>query len=73
MNEDLQLKNTNLYENMPSSELAKHCPPKAFSTSASSSSSSAGLYKTPVSKVSSRFLTADRKPSDSAQVTNTAA
>ncbi|XP_021171506.2 actin filament-associated protein 1 isoform X3 [Fundulus heteroclitus] len=68
MKEDLQYKNANLYENMPSPKLAKRCPAKVSSAPASSSSSSsAGHYKTPVSKISSQFLSADRKPSDSSQ------
>uniref|UniRef100_A0A669F105 Actin filament-associated protein 1 n=1 Tax=Oreochromis niloticus TaxID=8128 RepID=A0A669F105_ORENI len=67
--EELHYENTELYENMPSPKLATSCPPKPPSSTAASSS--ACHYKTPVSKISSKFLSADSKIKDSTQVTNT--
>uniref|UniRef100_M4A3I6 Actin filament-associated protein 1 n=1 Tax=Xiphophorus maculatus TaxID=8083 RepID=M4A3I6_XIPMA len=64
MKEEVQQKSTNLYENMPLPQLVTRYPPKA---SSASSSFSAAHYKSPVSKISSRFLTADHKPLDSTQ------
>jgi len=54
---------------MPSPKLAARFPSKPPPPS-SSSSSSANHYKAPVTKVSSKFLTADTKSKDSTQVTN---
>lgn len=58
---------------MPSPKLASRYPPKASVASVSPSSSSssyAGPYRAPGSKLS-KFLLADCKPKDSSQVTNT--
>uniref|UniRef100_A0A3Q2WJ12 Actin filament-associated protein 1 n=1 Tax=Haplochromis burtoni TaxID=8153 RepID=A0A3Q2WJ12_HAPBU len=63
--EELHYENTELYENMPSPKLVTSCPPKPSSSTAASSS--ACHYKTPVSKISSKFLSADSKTKDSAQ------
>uniref|UniRef100_A0A7N6FLW3 Actin filament-associated protein 1 n=1 Tax=Anabas testudineus TaxID=64144 RepID=A0A7N6FLW3_ANATE len=60
--------NADLYENMPCPKLATPTPP---SSSASSSSTSNSHYNTPAFKISSKFLTADCKTKDTAQVTNT--
>lgn len=67
--EESHYENTELYENMPSPKLATSCPPKPSSSTAASSS--ACHYKTPVSKISSKFLSTDSKTKDSTQVTNT--
>lgn len=67
LNEEVHYENAELYENMPSSKLDICYPPKL----SSSSSSSASHYKSPVSKVSSKFLAADTKTKATAQVTNT--
>ncbi|XP_039872733.1 actin filament-associated protein 1 isoform X2 [Simochromis diagramma] len=64
--EELHYENTELYENMPSPKLVTSCPPKPSSSTAASSS--ACHYKTPVSKISSKFLSADSKTKDSAQL-----
>lgn len=69
--EETHYENTDLYENMPPSKLATRYPPKSSSSSTSSSSASKNHYKTPVNKVSSKFLSADAKTKDAAQVTNT--
>ncbi|KAM3857332.1 actin filament-associated protein 1 [Diretmus argenteus] len=55
-----------LYENMPSPKPAARSskPPPA----SSSSSSSSGHYKTPVSKLSSKFLAADAKAKDATKL-----
>lgn len=63
--------NADLYENMPSPKLTTRYPSKRPSSSNASSSTSTSHYKTPVSKVSSKFLTAESKIKDTAQVTNT--
>ena len=67
----MHYENAELYDNMPPPKLASRYPPKPSSSPASSSSKSAGHYKTPVSKVSSKLLPADTKTKASAQVTNT--
>uniref|UniRef100_A0A3P8T8T4 Actin filament-associated protein 1 n=1 Tax=Amphiprion percula TaxID=161767 RepID=A0A3P8T8T4_AMPPE len=67
LKDEVQYENADLYENMPSPKLATRYPPKQSSASKSSSSTSTGHYKTPVSKVSSKFLTADSKTKDAAQ------
>ncbi|KAM9717930.1 actin filament-associated protein 1 isoform 2-T2 [Menidia menidia] len=62
LKEGAYYENADLYENMPEPKQAKHCPPKHLPTSASSSSassSSTAHYKTPYSKISSKFLSAD--------------
>ncbi|XP_056298204.1 actin filament-associated protein 1 isoform X1 [Pseudoliparis swirei] len=59
LKEEMHYENADLYENMPSA-------PKPSSSSPSSSSSS--RYRTPVSKVSSKFLAADSKTKASAQL-----
>ncbi|XP_022074606.2 actin filament-associated protein 1 isoform X3 [Acanthochromis polyacanthus] len=61
LKEEAHYENADLYENMPSPELATRYPPKQSSASKSSSSTPTGHYKTPVSKVSSKFLAADSK------------
>lgn len=75
LKEEAQYQNADLYENMPSPKLANRYPPKPASSSsapaASSPSASAGHYKTPVPKISSKFLAADSKNKAAAQVTNT--
>lgn len=71
LKEDVHYENDDLYENMPSPKLATRYPPKPSSSSTSSSSTSTSHYKTPVSKISSKFLKADTKTKDTAQVTNT--
>lgn len=63
--EDLHYENTDLYENMPSPRLATRYPPPPSSASSSSHSH----YKSPVNKVSSKFLASDAKAKDAAQVT----
>uniref|UniRef100_A0AAQ5ZKG0 Actin filament-associated protein 1 n=1 Tax=Amphiprion ocellaris TaxID=80972 RepID=A0AAQ5ZKG0_AMPOC len=68
LKDEVQYENADLYENMPSPKLATRYPPKQSSASKSSSSTSTGHYKTPVSKVSSKFLTADSKTKDAAQL-----
>ncbi|XP_075890030.1 actin filament-associated protein 1 isoform X1 [Nelusetta ayraudi] len=65
--EELHYENTDLYENMPPPKLATRYPPKPSSSSTSSSSASNSHYKTPVSKVSSKFLS-DTKAKDGAQL-----
>lgn len=67
--EELHYENTDLYENMPSPKLATRYPPKPSSSSTSSSSASNSHYKSPVNKVSSKFLASDAKAKDGAQVT----
>ncbi|XP_026208627.1 actin filament-associated protein 1 isoform X3 [Anabas testudineus] len=57
--------NADLYENMPCPKLATPTPP---SSSASSSSTSNSHYNTPAFKISSKFLTADCKTKDTAQL-----
>ncbi|KAL6118937.1 afap1 [Pungitius sinensis] len=64
LKEDVHYENAELYENMPSSKLDICYPPKP----SSSSSSSASHYKSPVSKVSSKFLAADTKTKATAQM-----
>ncbi|XP_058481107.1 actin filament-associated protein 1 isoform X2 [Solea solea] len=54
----LKEESTELYENMPSPKLTSRYPPKPPSSSASSSSTH---YKTPVPKISSKFISADSK------------
>lgn len=67
LTQEVHYENADLYDNMPPPKLAAVCPPKS-----SSASSSSSHYKTPkISKVSSKFLSADTKPKDAAQVTNT--
>ncbi|XP_028998351.1 actin filament-associated protein 1 isoform X2 [Betta splendens] len=61
--QEVHYENDDLYENMPSPKVAKRYPPKP-----SSSSSSASHYKTPVSKISSKFLTAASETKPSAQL-----
>ncbi|XP_076581421.1 actin filament-associated protein 1 isoform X1 [Chaetodon auriga] len=68
LKEELHYENTDLYENMPSPKLATRYPPKPSSSSTSSSSTSNSHYKTPVTKLSSKFLTADAKAKDAAQL-----
>ena len=68
---EMHYENAELYDNMPSPKLASRYPPKPSSSPASSSSKSAGHYKTPVSKVSSKLLPADTKSKATGQVTNT--
>lgn len=68
LKEEAHYENAELYENMPSPKLTTRYPPKPAS---SSSSISSGHYKTPVSKVSSKFLSADSKTKAAPQVTNT--
>lgn len=67
--EELHYENTDFYENMPSPKLATRYPPKPSSSSTSSSSASNSHYKSPVNKVSSKFLASDAKAKDGAQVT----
>ncbi|KAG8006311.1 Actin filament-associated protein 1, partial [Nibea albiflora] len=62
LKQEAHYENADLYENTPSPELATRRPPRP------SSSASASHYKTPVSKISSKFLTADAKNKDSAQL-----
>ncbi|XP_019955766.2 actin filament-associated protein 1 isoform X1 [Paralichthys olivaceus] len=64
---EMHYENAELYDNMPSPKLASRYPPKPSSSPASSTSKSAGHYKTPVSKVSSKFLPADTKTKATAQ------
>lgn len=72
LKEEAHYENADLYENMPPPKLANRYPPKPSSSSSTSSSSASNRhYKTPVSKVSSKFLTSDAKAKDAAQVTNT--
>ncbi|XP_067380959.1 actin filament-associated protein 1 isoform X2 [Channa argus] len=66
--EEVHYGNADLYENVPSPKLATRYHPKPPSSSASSSSSSTSLYKTPVSKMSSKFLNADSKTKGAAQL-----
>ncbi|XP_033962265.1 actin filament-associated protein 1 isoform X2 [Pseudochaenichthys georgianus] len=54
---------SDLYENMPSPKLTSRCLPKL-----NSASTSASPYKAPVSKVSSKFLTADTKTKATTQL-----
>ncbi|KAM4537193.1 actin filament-associated protein 1 isoform 2-T2 [Odontesthes bonariensis] len=68
LKEEVHYENADLYEIMPAPKLVNHCPPKPSSTSASSSTSSTAYYKTPVCKISSKFLSADRKPKDTTQL-----
>lgn len=68
--DEMHYENTDLYENMPSPKLATRYAPKSSSSSTSSSSASNSHYKTPVNKVSSKFLSADAKTKDAAQVTS---
>lgn len=70
LTEVVHYENADLYENMPSPKLTTRYP-KRPSSSTASSSASTSHYKTPVSKVSSKFLTAESKIKDTAQVTNT--
>ncbi|XP_010766672.1 actin filament-associated protein 1-like, partial [Notothenia coriiceps] len=56
LKEEVHYENSDLYENMPSPKLTSRCLPKL-----NSASTSASPYKAPVSKVSSKFLTADTK------------
>lgn len=70
LKEELHYENAELYENMPSPKRDTRLPPKS-SSSTSSSSTSASHYKSPVSKISSKFLTADTKTKATTQVTNT--
>lgn len=72
LKEEVHYENAELYDNMPPPKLATRCPPKPSSSSTSSSSTTSNsYYKAPVSKVSSKFLTADTKSKGPAQVTNT--
>ncbi|CAL8241517.1 unnamed protein product [Merluccius merluccius] len=61
---DTLYENSELYENMPSPKMAARLPSKP----SSSSSSSTNHYKTPVAKVTSKFLAADAKSKDSPQL-----
>ncbi|XP_030018391.1 actin filament-associated protein 1 isoform X1 [Sphaeramia orbicularis] len=63
-NEDVHYENAELYDNMPPPKLASRYPPKRVA----SASASASHYKTPVSKISSKFLTADSRNKDGAQL-----
>ncbi|XP_044041020.1 actin filament-associated protein 1 isoform X4 [Siniperca chuatsi] len=63
LKEEVHYENADLYENMPSPKLATRHPPKP-----SSSSTSTSHYKTPVSKISSKFLSADTKTKGTAQL-----
>ncbi|XP_029310570.1 actin filament-associated protein 1 isoform X2 [Cottoperca gobio] len=65
LKEEVHYENSDLYENMPSPKLDTRYTMKPSSSSTSSSSS---RYKTPVSKISSKFLTADTKTKASAQL-----
>ncbi|XP_017285830.1 actin filament-associated protein 1 isoform X2 [Kryptolebias marmoratus] len=65
----VQYENAELYENMPSPKLVSRYPPKASSAPVSSSSSStAGHYRAPVSKISSKLLLSDCKPKEASQL-----
>ncbi|XP_071334421.1 actin filament-associated protein 1 isoform X2 [Trachinotus anak] len=66
LKEEGHYENTELYENMPSPKLATRYLRKP--PSASSSSTSTSHYKTPVSKISSKFLLADIKTKDTTQL-----
>ncbi|XP_035531087.1 actin filament-associated protein 1 isoform X1 [Morone saxatilis] len=69
LKDEVHYENADLYENMPSPKRATRLPPKTSSSSSpSSSSTSTSHYKTPVSKVSSKFLTTDAKTKDTAQL-----
>ncbi|KAA8579277.1 hypothetical protein FQN60_017493, partial [Etheostoma spectabile] len=68
LKEELHYENTELYENMPSPKRDARLPPKSSSSTSSSSPASAGHYNTPVSKISSKFLTADTKTKATAQL-----
>ncbi|XP_038586608.1 actin filament-associated protein 1 isoform X2 [Micropterus salmoides] len=63
LKEEVHYENADLYENMPSPKLATRHPPKP-----SSSSTSTSHYKTPVSKISSKFLSTDTKTKGTAQL-----
>ncbi|KAG7221532.1 hypothetical protein INR49_017188 [Caranx melampygus] len=68
LTEEVHYENADLYDNMPPPRVAALSPPKSSSASSSSTSSS-GHYKTPkISKVSSKFLSADTKPKDAPQL-----
>ena len=60
---DTLYENTELYENTPSPALAARFPAKP-------SSASSSAKKPPAAKVTSKFLSADAKSKDAAQVTN---
>ena len=60
---DTLYENTELYENTPSPALAARFPAKPSSTSSSAK-------KPPAAKVTSKFLSADAKSKDAAQVIN---
>ncbi|GAA6221695.1 actin filament-associated protein 1 isoform X1 [Lates japonicus] len=66
--EEVHYENAELQENMPPPKLTARYPPKPSSSSASSSSTPTSHYKTPVSKISSKFLSADTKTKDTAQL-----
>ncbi|XP_068455739.1 actin filament-associated protein 1 isoform X2 [Clinocottus analis] len=68
LQEEAHYENADLYENMPSSKPDTRSAPKPSSSSASSSSSSTRQNKSPVSKVSSKFLAADSKTKAAAQL-----
>ncbi|KAI3376640.1 hypothetical protein L3Q82_017073 [Scortum barcoo] len=67
LKEEAHYENAELYENMPSPKLTARYPLKP-SSSASSSSTSSSHYRAPVSKISSKFLTADAKTKNTAQL-----
>ncbi|KAF7207013.1 actin filament-associated protein 1 isoform X1 [Nothobranchius furzeri] len=64
LTEELHYENADTFDSKPAPKLASRYPPKASSPP----SSSAGLYKSPVSKVSSKFLAADSRSKESAQL-----
>ncbi|XP_034061490.1 LOW QUALITY PROTEIN: actin filament-associated protein 1 [Gymnodraco acuticeps] len=71
LKEEVHYENSDLYENMPSPKLTSRCLPKLTSRcppKLSSASTSASPYKAPVSKVSSKFLTADTKTKATTQL-----
>ncbi|XP_029696175.1 actin filament-associated protein 1 isoform X2 [Takifugu rubripes] len=69
LKEPLHYENTDVYENVPSPELAARCPAKPPPSSSSSSVCSNSHYKTPQgSKVSSKFLSEDTKVKNAVKV-----
>ncbi|XP_056883259.1 actin filament-associated protein 1 isoform X1 [Takifugu flavidus] len=69
LKEPLHYENTDVYENVPTPELAARCPAKPPPSSSSSSVCSNSHYKTPQgSKVSSKFLSEDTKVKNAVKV-----
>ncbi|XP_076007514.1 actin filament-associated protein 1 isoform X2 [Genypterus blacodes] len=66
LKQEVHYENADLYENSPSPVLTSRFRPKSSSSSASSSN--AAHYKTPLSKISSKFLADDTKAKDAAQL-----